>query len=283
MSGGKIAALLAAASALYAYGRFIEPAQLKTARVNFTLPGRFRDFRTVFFTDTHFGLMYTERNMARLAQAINEQKPDVVLFGGDFIDHIKRDRSRLDFALLASALGTISAPMGKFAVAGNHDYRGGAYRAFENVMHAGGFAVLRNESVPLGNKGLALYGADDMVFSGNSSRAIELPQGCGIVLAHKPGLVNKMRSDGRCVAFCGHSHGGQIWAPPLNDLIMPSEVEGYVKGRYDGVGARGNITLYVSSGVGMTGLPLRFLVPPQIVAADFTSEKTPDDGAAVLK
>ena len=75
-----------------------------------------------------------------------------------------------------------------------------------------------------------------------------------ILIGHEPDLTAAFLTEGMDLALSGHSHGGQVSLPVLTDKIMPRGAWEYTKGRYDIDGR----TLFVSSGVGMTILPLRF-------------------------
>jgi predicted MPP superfamily phosphohydrolase len=142
------AAGLAGVSAGYSFfgeRRWIE---LRSQRVTLTrLPQAFRGLKLVQFSDVHLGHFYAAEDLRQAVELINAQKPDLICFTGDLVD---RDGEMLADAV--PVLRALSAPLGKFAVLGNHDYRAGA----EEVRHAlktAGFAVLDNRHARLHRDG----------------------------------------------------------------------------------------------------------------------------------
>lgn len=122
--------LFAAAILVGGYARFIEPNLLRVSRQKVSTAGKTEPLTAVFFTDTHFGSQYSPRNLAKIAEKINAQNPDLVFFGGDFFDAYWQDADLLDLDMIAEELSKIQAPLGKYAVWGNHDRGGGASRVY---------------------------------------------------------------------------------------------------------------------------------------------------------
>ena len=223
----------------------------------------------MFFSDLHLGAHSAPGTLARLVQRINAQKPDLVLFGGDLLDNANRDYKKLDLPGIAAALARIEAPCGKFCVCGNHDYKKGGVHFYAPLMERAGFTVLRNCGAWIAPLRLSLYGFDDFLETRLSPALFRqneiLP---GLVLCHEPDPACILSVRQRCIMLAGHTHGGQVRLPYFARRMAPPAGHLYPRGLTRGTGARANLDLLVSTGVGMTGLPLRLGNPPQIVVLD---------------
>ena len=105
--------------------------------------------KIVFWSDLHLGEWYTQEKLEQIVEKINAQQADLVIFGGDFFNHYAADQELLSLEEIAGELQKIEAPLGKYAVWGNHDYGGGSYAVYPEVMEAGGFVLLKNERIEL--------------------------------------------------------------------------------------------------------------------------------------
>ena len=257
--------LCAAAIGILIWAGAVEPNLLSVKRIEYSLPVTQR-VRVAFFSDTHFGKWYSEENLSRIAEKINEQNPDLVLFGGDFFDIYRRDCGQLSLDGIADALQSVKAPLGKYAVWGNHDYGGGAQKIYPSVMERGGFEILKNEGVTFPEQNLILYGLDDLIF-GNPQK--ETPDSSGssgarLLFCHEPDTADILPVDRADLILSGHSHGGQIFLPFFTQKILPPGAKNYRKGLYPREGG----SVFVSSGIGMTKLPFRLFNLPEIVVID---------------
>lgn len=258
--------LLLALALVFVYARWIEPAQLTVRRVSLPSPEGAR-LRVVFFGDTHFSKTYGAENMQRIAREINALEPDLVVFTGDLIDSYYR--SPPDLTVLEQGLAAISARYGKFAVRGNHDIGGGAARVYGPVMAAGGFRLLVNESTAVEGLLLTVTGIDDPAL-GHPDMALPAKagrrEGLQLLLSHEPDMVDLLDLSGVSLVLSGHTHGGQIYLPFLTRLFLPPGGRNYRKGLF---ALDGGSSLYVTSGIGTTQLPLRFGNVPEIVCIDW--------------
>lgn len=152
------------------------------------------------------------------------------------------------------------APLGVYAVPGNHDAKAGL-----NLIQAGlegiGIVFLKNQSVRLPN-GLWLVGLDED-YMGRPDVACAFadvePNAPVLVMAHNPGEADLL-TDRACVIFAGHTHGGQINVPILTARQLKRiKAKHYRAGWYD----VGQARLYVNRGVGNTEVPFRFRCPPE--------------------
>lgn len=220
-------------------------------------------YKVVFFSDTHFGKLYSQKNIERIVDTINSNSPDLVVFGGDFFDNYSRDKSILELDYIQNELSRIKSKYGKYGVMGNHDYGGGASRIYKKTMENGGFTLLKNSEKLIPQLNVRLIGLDDMLM-GRPKYGIK-GGAYPIIISHEPDMALSQDSPTDGLMLSGHSHGGQVSIPVLTKKFLPEGANVYVRGRYDNVGINNNLTLFVSNGIGTTIIPLRFLSPPQIV------------------
>jgi predicted MPP superfamily phosphohydrolase len=205
----------------------------------------------------HAGLAVIERAVA----ALNEARPDVHLLLGDHLDASQIWRRRLAPEAVAAALARLEAPLGTVSVIGNHDWRNSGDRMWR-ALAATGITVLEDEAVERG--GVWIAGLGDMRHRAPDVRTAlrDVPLGGpAIVLTHDPDMFPEV-PPWVSLTLAGHTHGGQVAIPLLRRPMLPS--------RYGERYARGHVVedgrhLYVTSGVGTSGLPIRFLAPPEVV------------------
>ncbi len=167
---------------------------------------------------------------------------------------------------IAAHLQGLRAKHGVFAVLGNHDWyrRGGerVWRALESV----GIRVLENRATPLPGSGgrIWLAGiADDTTRHPDPQGTFrDIPEGAAVVaMTHDPAVFPDI-PDRAALTLAGHTHGGQVAVPFWGALFIPGRSP--LRYAYGHVAENGK-DLYVTSGIGTTGLPVRFNAPPEIV------------------
>jgi predicted MPP superfamily phosphohydrolase len=258
-------ALGAGAAAAVWWIAWHEPRRLVVTERTLHPPGWPRSLdglRVGAMSDLHAGLGHT--NPARVREAVellNAQRPDLICLLGDYMDSTHFGRGRADPGEIAAELERLRAPLGRFAVLGNHDWRAvGA--AMGDALRAAGLTVLENDAVRAGD--LWVAGVADM-----RTRLPDIPKTLETVpedapvllLAHDPDLFPHVP---RRVALtlAGHTHGGQVDVPVLRLLVVPSgHGVRYLGGHVEEEGRQ----LFVSTGVGTAGLPIRFRRPPEVV------------------
>ena len=214
--------------------------------------------RIAVISDLHLSQTVGKRRLARIIDLVESAEPDVIVSLGDLCD--LRSGHAADFARM---LRSLDAPLGKFAVMGNHEFYIGPKNA-EAFHEAAGFRLLRQEAVQV-NGWLRIVGVDDpagrrthsgvrmdedAVLPGEKDRPFT------ILLKHQPRV--RPASVGRFdLQISGHSHGGQIFPfqlfVNLAHAIRPG-LHTYPNG------AR----VYVTRGSGTWGPPLRVLAPPEV-------------------
>jgi uncharacterized protein len=256
----------AGAVALTVWAGWIEPRRLVVRDVELTLPRwphRLDGMRAGVLSDVHAGVPHMPlAKLARAVDALNDRAPDVHLLLGDFLDASQPWRRRLAPELVAKELARLHAPLGTIAVIGNHDWINSGDRIWR-ALEAEGVTVLEDRAIELAN-GLWVAGLGDMRHRRPSVATAlrEIPEDApAIVLTHDPDMFPEV-PERVSLTLAGHTHGGQVAIPVLRRPMMPS----YYGERY----ARGHVVehgrhLFVSSGLGTSGLPVRFLAPPEVL------------------
>ncbi len=212
-------------------------------------------------TDLHLGPVISVDYIQKAVRQLMEHKPDVIVLTGDFVSggsHYAK--------LIPAALEGLSAPLGVYAVRGNHDLWVKEPNAILDALEESGAQVLLNRGVEIEYNGSALWlaGVDD-VWEGHMDldKALhgasdEIPH---LLLCHEPDYAVEALKQGVGLQLSGHTHGGQIRLRG-KPLIRPLHGRNYVAGLYNlGDGA---MQLYVSRGIGSGFPPLRYDCPPEV-------------------
>jgi predicted MPP superfamily phosphohydrolase len=225
--------------------------------------------RAGVMSDLHAGVPHAGLGAIRRAvDALNAREPDVHLLLGDYLDASQAWRRRLDPAAVAAELARLRAPLGTIAVIGNHDWLASGTRMWEELV-AAGITVLEDDAVELG--GFWVAGLADMRYRRpDIGRALRnVPHDAPVlVLSHDPDLFPLM-PDRVALTLAGHTHGGQVAVPLLRRPMLPSRFgERYARGLIVEQGRQ----MLVTSGVGTSGLPIRFLAPPEVLCLTLRSQ-----------
>jgi predicted MPP superfamily phosphohydrolase len=223
------------------------------------LPPDLEGLVLVHLSDFHFSSYNPIDFLRKTVQLANRQKPDAIVLTGDYAD-----KDNADLAMCAGVLGELSAPLGVYAVLGNHDYDVGAEETVE-ALGSVGIRVLRNEKVALGERDgrLWLVGLDDTATHREEfSAAFEgIPADEPVILlSHSPDLLDRSAEMGVEIVLSGHTHGGQVRLPLIGAPHAPS----LEPVRPAGTGRRANTRIHVSRGIGTTMYPIRFNCPPEV-------------------
>jgi uncharacterized protein len=231
------------------------------------LPPGLEGMRIVQISDLHVGPHTSRRYLARVAAAVRDAQPDLIAVTGDQVDDYARD-----VELFAAAFHGLSAPLGVFAIPGNHDVYAG-WPAVRRGLEAMGMTVLVNRAIPLERNGARFWLAGTGDPAGRPlSRAdsgvapdIERtlagvpPDSFTIALAHNPALWPALAERGVDLTLSGHTHHGQLSIPRLRwSLASPFVKHAMGEHRLE------RSYLYISPGTNYWGIPFRIGALPEV-------------------
>jgi predicted MPP superfamily phosphohydrolase len=230
------------------------------------LPPALEGLTLAQLSDLHWSPVIKEGHIAKAVDMALTAQPDLIVLTGDYVTH--RAHYIND---CARELARLAAPLGVYAILGNHDHWTDA-QIVQKGLEAVGLPVLLNVNVriPVGNADLWLAGVDDVWEQrADLDRALAgiLPGATTVLLAHEPDYADQVAGRADQVANCrvalqlsGHSHGGQVRPPLLEPPILPRW------GRKYPCGLRrvGDLWLYTNRGVGLIEPAVRFNCRPEV-------------------
>lgn len=260
-----VAAVLGVGAGLLVWAGLVEPRRVVVRRSTLRLPrwpARLRGLRIAIVSDLHAGGPHVgEKRLRRVVARVNRDVPDLVMLLGDYVDPGLPVVGPLPPERVAARLRELRAPVGTVAVLGNHDWSNDGKRVAD-ALRAVGACVLENDAVELDAWGTRLWiagVADLRMRRPDVEAAIPIAPGDAplLLLTHDPDVFPEVPTR-VALTLAGHTHGGQIDVPWLRRLIIPSRFGArYAAGHIEEAGRH----LYVSAGVGTSGLPLRFRAP----------------------
>lgn len=255
---GAATAMGAAGLAGAAYALLVEPRrpQLERLTLRFpTLPAALDGLRIGQISDMHLGMRYASENSRWAVERMAEERPELLVLTGDFVSY--------DHAIeeLPALLAPLQAPLGMFAVPGNHDYYEGVAEVRQQLEPLGvQFLLNTHRRLHWQGAELVVAGVDDpwdgrpdlrAALEGAPSEAFRL------LLSHCPDMADEAATQGVQLQLSGHTHGGHLRLPGLGAFCLPRYGWRHPVG-HEQIGAT---QLYVSRGIG--GMPLRFGCPPE--------------------
>lgn len=221
-----------------------------------------KELNAVLISDIHLGTIWGKNFLSRVVNEIEKINADIIFIAGDILDEDIEPVIRQD---LAEELKRLDAPMGVYAVLGNHEHIGGADVALK-YLSPYGIKILKDSVVNINNS-FYIIGRDDFQaerFSGKPRKELSslienvsntsLPM---FLIDHQPVGVEKAASYGVDIMLSGHTHKGQLW--PINHIVDLIYKVSYGYEQHE------NMHIYVSSGVGAWGPPVRIGSKPEIV------------------
>ena len=254
---GALGALGAATSigAAYRFGVVRQAASLRGLR---------RPLRVALLADLHYGPYIRARSVAAWVEATGGEKPDLIVLDGDLVDGDVGDDTRA----LLDELGRLEAPLGVYAVWGNHDHhRVSDLPRFATLLRGVGVEVLVNRGVHVRDD-LYLAGIDDLRTGRpdlDAALAGRVPDAATILVSHNPDVLPEVPEDVG-LTLCGHTHGGQVCIPGLGPIITSS----YYGRRFAHGWVAGPARGYVTRGLGVTLLPIRVACPAELTILDLS-------------
>jgi len=224
-------------------------------------PTQHKKIKIVAVSDIHLGISIDKSFLKSYVKLINDQKPDIVLMAGDVSDRsiIPLIKQNMD-----EELRMIKAPLGVYAINGNHEHYAETPNATEEYLKKAGIIFLR-DSVCLVDNSFYVVGRDDRTNQKRKSLQ-ELVSGLDksktfIMMDHQPFHLEEAEQTGIDLQISGHTHNGQFFPGNLIVKKMYELGYGYLK--------KGNTHYYVSSGLGLWGPQYRIGTQSELVVINF--------------
>lgn len=231
--------------------------------------------RIAQITDIHVGPFLRIAELERLMRVAQAQGADLIVHTGDHYNKEKEyAREGID------PMGELLAPHGKYIVAGNHDRYFGV-EEFSRLFGEAGFRVLRLDGTGVpGVSGLKIWGINDpkekfpAAFPEVDELAARIDsKDYNLLLSHRPEGFHEAARAGFDLTLAGHTHGGQVHLRgPLGLHFSPARlVLDYDWGLFEKPTENPErpSRLYVSSGLGFAGPPVRTFCPPEVAIIEF--------------
>ncbi|MCE9564871.1 MAG: metallophosphoesterase [Planctomycetes bacterium] len=254
------------------YG-FWEAAHIRVTRQTVgvrNLSPAFEGKTIALLADFHHGPYVGMDFIREAVRFTNALAPDLIALVGDYAH--TGGKAHIELPPCLEALSELKAPLGVFAVPGNHDMQRGGL-VYHELIATTPLCDLtnRHQQVTLNGEHLWLAGVDDLWWGKpDLARALAgVPSGAAVVLlSHNPDFA-EMRPDASVgLVLSGHTHGGQVYLPALGAPWLPSRYgEKYRKGLVQGPAS----SVFVSRGLGEAGVPLRVNVPPEVCMLTLTA------------
>lgn len=261
------------------YSRFIATKGLNVKEykvVNDKITDAYHGLKVVHFSDLHYNSIIHEKELKVLVEKINELKPDIIVYTGDLFTKKKS----YDKDILISYLSKLESKLGKYYVSGNHD---NPMTDYQEIMNNSGFQNLDNDYALVYNESTQsiLLSGISTCFEGDTNKKENI-QNCdigartsktdsyladtaeenkpiySILLMHEPDFIDNVNLDNYNLVLSGHSHGGQVRLPVIGDIVTTIGAKKYHDAHY----TVDNTELYISSGIGNSGLNLRLFNHP---------------------
>ncbi|MFC4769265.1 metallophosphoesterase [Effusibacillus consociatus] len=236
--------------------------------VEMTIPNKngLDDLKIVQLSDLHMERQsISPQRMHSLVAAAN---PDLIVMTGDYLDRYHNIDKCLEYL---KEIKRVNPKYGIYMVFGNHDhYLGDQIDEFAEAIEALGCHILRNESrtIDINGTPLTIIGIDDFCLGKSDiakSYANVPEEGIHLVLAHDPNTVLAMKEDHKAdYILSGHFHGGQFNLIPYLHRIMGGFGELPKQDILKGIHVVNGKTLYISEGLGQSGLNVRLRSRPEI-------------------
>lgn len=220
-----------------------------------------KELNAVVLSDIHLGTIINNGHFAKIVKQVQALNPDIILLAGDVLDEDLEPVLRQN---IGETLRGLKAPLGVYAVMGNHEYIGGADPAYKYLTEHG-LQVIRDSVIKIKDS-FYLVGREDRDkprFSGKERLPLDQLIGMAdrkypvILMDHQPYYPEQASELGVDLQLSGHTHHGQLWPLNFATSAIFTVSRGYKK--------IGNMHTYVSNGVGTWGPPVRIGNRPEIV------------------
>lgn len=251
-----------------AWGFLVEPRMVKERHVRLESarwPGHCRDLRIAVLGDFQVGAPWFKiKHLDKVVAKVNAMEPDLIVLLGDYVIEGVLFGRFVQPTEIARSLSKLNAPHGVYSVLGNHDWWHDGEEIWRELESAG-IQVLENESVPIdlpeGRIWIAGLADESTREPCMISTFGPIPEDEPVIaLAHDPVTFFNI-PERAVVTFAGHTHGGQFRLPLVG---TPYPVGGTPRRMAYGMIEEDGRHIYVTSGLGTSGVPARLNMPPEI-------------------
>ena len=272
-----LGSLALAAGLLANYAARVEPGRVEVVRVTLPLPRLPADLDGLALaqiSDIHAGGAIRVEQIRRFVAMTNALHPDITVITGDMFQY-RAESAQMS----ARELANLHAPLGVYAIMGNHE-RHVPPEVGEQPFRQAGLTVLCNAAheVRVNGASLWLVGLDDWLRRyGDLALALRgVPEeSCKVLLVHEPDLADQAAQYPIDLQLSGHTHGGQVRLPIIGPLILPTLGHRYPMGLY----RVGNMWVYTNRGLGMANPAVRLNCRPEIALFTLTCSRGKHDTA----
>jgi uncharacterized protein len=265
-----------AATALAWWTFWHEPRSVALRRLTLALPhwpAQLGGLTVAVVSDLHTGAPHVDvGKVARIVARLNRERPDLVALLGDYADPAVALGEHVEPEQVAAELAELRAPLGRFAVLGNHDWAEHGQR-MPRALRDAGITVFENDAARVDGARAPFWvaGVADAITRDprlDSALGRVPPDEPVLLLSHDPDVFPHV-PDRVSLTLAGHTHGAQVDIPVVRDRVTPSQHGA----RYtDGHEVEGGRHLFVSTGVGTSRLAVRFRARPEVVLLRLEAE-----------
>jgi hypothetical protein len=249
--------LLVLAGHINAISPVVREIKINTGKPN----PQFTTLTIAMASDIHLGTIVGKKRIGKIVEKINGLDADIILLAGDLVDE---DLAPVISQNLGATLSRLNAPLGVYAVTGNHEYIGGSEKAVSYLQNHG-IKILSDTAIKLtehlylaGREDFESRRYEDFTRKGISEIMQHVPkEAFTIMMDHQPVAIREASDAGVGLLLCGHTHHGQLW--PLNFVTDAVFLHSFGLKQFD------ETMVYVSNGVGSWGPPVRIGNRPEIV------------------
>ncbi|MDL2223059.1 metallophosphoesterase [Bacteroidales bacterium OttesenSCG-928-M11] len=209
-----------------------------------------KKYKLLVASDLHLGYIINRKVLEKYVEVINEQAPDIVVVVGDLIDYYLEP---LKEEGCDEVLRLLDPPKGVYFIPGNHEYKTNIDENL-NWIHDAGFTILKDSIANIDNE-LYLIGWDDRINISHRTDLVSLIEKTpslqtSILFTHQPEDISEAYRLNIPLTISGHTHNGHVF--PFNWGV-------YIKDHFYGFHQEENTCSYVTSGMGLSGLPLKLM------------------------